>query len=148
MIGQGTLTKISLFRQTTAFDSIVAKKDSLYFYNQDSVHRAYLPFAVDSIKQKGLDSLIIFQGKDFAIYPFAVLDNYFTEIQAGHGFSIPSWGVLPLFYNFTTSRYDLASIDSIGKACDILVVDLPDGNTIGIQNTGYIELNHALDVGY
>lgn len=76
-------------------------------------------------------------------------DNSFTVTQVGHGFTVPSYGVLPLTYNHNTNLYDLATLDTITNASDVLMVNSEDaGNSIRIQNTGYIELNHGLDVGY
>ncbi|MEN8929527.1 MAG: LamG-like jellyroll fold domain-containing protein [Flavobacteriales bacterium] len=141
-----TTTKISLFRQTTAFDSIVAKKDSLIFYNIDSTHKAYLPYEIDSVKYEN-DSIKIFQG-NILVKEKLTLDNCFNVSQTSHGLSVPSWGILPLKYNHGSNQYDLASADTISNVSDILMVLNVDGNTFKVQNTGYLNLTHGLDVGY
>jgi hypothetical protein len=68
--------------------------------------------------------------------------------QPSHGFTLPSFGFLPLYYNNLNSQFELANANSIGTAADCVAVGFPDANTITIQLDGQIEVPlHGLDVG-
>ena len=138
-------TKLRLFAQTTGFDSIVAKNDSLYFYTKDSIHKAYLPYLINSAKYAN-DSLKIFQGQ--VNFTVEVKDNSFGLRQNSHGFNLSSFGILPITFNTATGRYDLALADTISNSSDLLMVRSVNADSIIIQNTGYLNVTHGLDVGY
>lgn len=78
-ISYGQNTKIRLFVQTTGFDSIVAKNDSLIFYNQDVTYRAFMPDLdstneiIDSVTFAN-DTLRIYQGEDTAVVRIVAAD--------------------------------------------------------------------------
>lgn len=145
ILSQTPSTKLRLFAQTTGFDSIVAKNDSLIFYTPDSIHKAYLPYLLDSVTYKN-DSLKIFQNN--LTLSVEINDNSFGVTQTSHGFSVPVHGVLPLVYNTSANRYDLALADTVLHASDVLMVRTVNTDSLIIQNTGYLNVNHGLDVGY
>ena len=60
---------------------------------------------------------------------------------------MPSWGIRPLYFNHSTGTYEYAQADSIHKAADILMVDSIDQDQILVQNTGYLDITHGLQVG-
>ena len=69
-------------------------------------------------------------------------------VQAAHGFTIPTNGVLPLVYNNTLGQWELAQADVEENVADVLAVALPDGNTITLQNDGKLTVpGHGLTVG-
>ena len=75
------------------------------------------------------------------------ISNIKDITQTGHGFTLPSFGFLPLYYNAITGDYELASSTEITTASDCVAIGFPDTNTIKIQEGGLIEVTHGLTVG-
>ncbi len=155
-------TKLRLFQQTTGFDSIVTKRssfllttaDSMYFYTRDTVLTVELSDldTLNEISDSAYflnDTLYVIDADDrvFKAEIITGRDNFFRVTQLLHGFTVPSYGVLPLYFDTTTSQYELALADSLHRTADVLMTRAPNLNTIEIQNTGYLNLNHGLPVG-
>ncbi len=153
-IGFGQNTKIRLFEQTNDFDSIVTSYDSLYLYSSDTLIKGG-PLDLDSLNE--LFDSISFQDDTLSIYENTVTtrkveiiagkDNDYELSIPSHGFRLPSWGIRPLYFNHSTGTYEYAQADSIHKAADILMVDSIDQDQILVQNTGYLDITHGLQVG-
>lgn len=150
----GQSTKIRLFEQTNLFDSIVTSYDSIYFYSSDTLIKGG-PLDLDSLNE--LFDSISFRDDTLSIYENSVTtrkveiiagkDNDYELSIPNHGLQVPSWGIRPLYFNHTTGNYEYAQADSIHKAADVLMVDSIDQDQILIQNTGYLEIAHGLQVG-
>lgn len=67
--------------------------------------------------------------------------------QTAHGFTLPSYGVIPVYYNNLTSNYEPANADDTEKAADALIVDVIDVDNFEIQEGGYLFGTHGLEVG-
>ena len=67
--------------------------------------------------------------------------------QTAHGFTVPSYGVLPVYYNNVTGNYEEAQADDVGTAADAVVVSVLDADTFEIQEGGFVYGAHGLDVG-
>lgn len=107
-----------------------------------------LAVKVDSVTISN-DSLRIYQGASEVSTPIGIAgDNSFDITQNSHGFIIPSWGILPLSYNTTSNLYQPAQANSNKNSASLLAILTKDGNTITVQNTGYLGINHGLDVGH
>lgn len=152
-----TNTRIRLFKQTTGFDSIVGRNDSLIFFNIDSIHTTYHPDLTDSTNEiidsmtYDFGNLRIYEGgilNHNIFVPDTSIDNLYNVEEPTHGFTIPAYEILPVYYDENTSRYELAIDTNISMAAEALLVATPSADTIRIQNTGYVSVNHGLDVGY
>lgn len=73
--------------------------------------------------------------------------NRYNITQTAHGFSLPSYGLIPVYYNNTNSQYEAANANSTTTAADFIIVDIPDANTITVQDGGFLFGAHGLDVG-
>ena len=68
--------------------------------------------------------------------------------QNSHGFTLPSYGFLPLCFNNLTGLYELANANDTDTAADVVAVEFPDANTMVLQEGGILEKElHGLDVG-
>lgn len=75
-------------------------------------------------------------------------NGFLTEVtQVAHGLSIPSFGFLPVYYNNVSGLYEPANANDVTTAADAVVVDIPDSDTLTIQEQGYIYGTHGLDIG-
>lgn len=72
----------------------------------------------------------------------------YTEVtDPAHGFSLPSFGVLPVKYG--VGGFELAQADSTANSADTLVVSIPGVNTLRLQNHGPLTVpGHGLTVGH
>lgn len=69
-------------------------------------------------------------------------------VQVSHGFTLPSFGFLPLTYDNTAGEYVLAQADDQETAADVIAVDFPDDDTITLATEGVLEFDgHGLTVG-
>lgn len=67
--------------------------------------------------------------------------------QTAHGFTIPSWGFLPVYYNNVAGEYQRANANDTTTAADVFVVDIIDDDTFEIMENGYLFGAHGLNVG-
>lgn len=75
-------------------------------------------------------------------------ENMIVVEQTAHGFVLPSYGVIPVYYNNANAQYELANADAISTAADALVVDVLDANNFVIQEGGVLFVEaHGLNVG-
>ncbi len=71
-----------------------------------------------------------------------------TINQTAHGFTLPSYGILPVYYDNNTSQYVEANANSVDTAADALVVEIVDVDNFVIQESGVLNVAaHGLDVG-
>lgn len=129
-------------------DFYIDTLDKRYYIGISSGKLLEIGKKVDSLKINE-DTLRLYQGKDILmdIMDFGK-DNSFEISQTSHGFGLPNWGVIPLFYNTSTNRYQLALSSSVATSASLLAVNLPNNSTLTIQNTGYLTISHGLAVGY
>lgn len=67
--------------------------------------------------------------------------------QTAHGFTLPSFGVLPLVYDNTAGEYRRAQADVLTNAADLVAIGFPTADTILLFERGYIPVTHGLPVG-
>jgi len=95
---------------------------------------------VDLKPQEGIEQVSIFTFRDYK--------DRFVINQPSHGFTLPSIGVLPVYYNNVASEYQLAISDSINTGADAMIVEIIDSNNFVIQEGGSIASPaHGLVVG-
>lgn len=71
----------------------------------------------------------------------------FRVTQTAHGLTLPSFGILPVYFDNNTQNY-VEARGNIGEtAADICVVGIPDANTLDLQLEGLLNVNHGLTVG-
>lgn len=72
-----------------------------------------------------------------------------TINQPSHGFVLPSYGILPVYYNSVNSQYELANANDISTAADALIVEIVDASNFIIQEGGILDKpSHGLTVGH
>lgn len=159
----GQNTKLRLFKQTTGFDSIVTKRsnylvlftrDTMYFHTRDTVLTVEIS-DLDTLNEISdsayfLNDTLYLIDADNRVFKAEILtgqDNFLRVNQLLHGYTVPAYGVLPLYFDTLTGQYELALADSLKHTADVLMTRAPNINTIEIQNTGYLNVNHGLPVG-
>ena len=74
--------------------------------------------------------------------------NRIIVTQNGHGFTLPTYGIIPVYYNNANSQFEAANANAISTAADALVTEVIDANNFVIQESGTICVNsHGLNVG-
>jgi len=77
-----------------------------------------------------------------------VSDPFRTVVnQTAHTFTLPSYGVIPVYYDNLTGNYVRANANDTDKAADALVVRVIDADNFEIQEGGFLFGSHGLDVG-
>jgi len=67
--------------------------------------------------------------------------------QTAHTFTLPSYGLIPVYYNNVTSAYERANANDINTAADAVVVEVIDADNFEIQEGGFLFGAHGLNVG-
>ena len=67
--------------------------------------------------------------------------------QVSHTFTLPAYGVIPVYYDNVTGDWVRANANDPATAADAVVVNVIDADTFEIQEGGYLFGAHGLDVG-